>query len=806
MRPASVPRAALAPRRAASLGAAPARNPARRLDASPPRGGSRRIGRRVVVALARARAPSAWNRAPPSLRPAARPLASRRRGSLAPRGSPSPARRGPAPPRVINDDPPAPGRSADDDAELDAEDALLGVIGVDELGGVILGAPRRRSPAHEAYWREQAVELERALEATGDKSTRVFVGAGGRLHLYDPAEEGVSDSPGSDVFANAIETAPAPPTSDATSERPSAEDSRTAPKTSGASSEEEASCRSGADDASLSASRFFASVATLGLPALANSCVEPLLSSAETACAAKMGVLYLAALAPSTSLFAFAAEMCFAVSVVVTTAVAKAGAEAAAEKRSAFAAAETSSSSSAAARVAVGSMSAAFGGGALLAAVFAIAAAPILSLMHVPPEAHATVRTYVAIRALGLPFFAAANAAEGAFVGDGDGATPMRAWVAGGAASLAALVLASHPSALGLGLPGAACAIAGGQALTLLLFWREMRRKGWFDQRGAGGAPSEGETKATKKTRGAAAASSSSSSSSSSSLAGHARDLARVLSDSNVVRDIGWMFLGAVSRMGTHAAVTTAASALGVIPGATHKVALETFWLLSFFTEPVFTASNALLPREMGCAGSEGRSEGRSGGGGRGGGREGIGGARAEEERDGFGASEGIGRHSSPSPRARKLRDAFVACSVALGAALALAASRMTATAAYSDDPAVSALLATLSTPVALTVGLSAIAYGVEGTLIGAGRVGYLGRTHARDFFVVLAALKARELGGAFAGGAFAGLAGVWWILAAFQGLRIAQHWAHLRRERPFERRGRGGGSEGERRSTLALA
>jgi Na+-driven multidrug efflux pump len=702
---------------------------------------------------------------------------------------------------VINDDPPAPGRSADDDAELDAEDALLGVIGVDELGGVILGAPRRRSPAHEAYWREQAVELERALEATGDKNTRVFVGAGGRLHLYDPAEEGVSDSPSSDVFANAIETAPAPPTSDATSERPSAEDSRTAPKTSGASSEEEASSRSGADDASLSASRFFASVATLGLPALANSCVEPLLSSAETACAAKMGVLYLAALAPSTSLFAFAAEMCFAVSVVVTTAVAKAGAVAAAGKRSAFAAAETSSSSasaSAAARVAVASMSAAFGGGALLAAVFAIAAAPILSLMHVPPEAHATVRTYVAIRALGLPFFAAANAAEGAFVGDGDGATPMRAWVAGGAASLAALVLASHPSALGLGLPGAACAIAGGQALTLLLFWREMRRKGWFDQRGAGSpSPSEGETKATKKTRGAAAASSSSSSSSSSSLAGHARDLARVLSDSNVVRDIGWMFLGAVSRMGTYAAVTTAASALGVIPGATHKVALETFWLLSFFTEPVFTASNALLPREMGCKGG-------SGGGGSGGGREGIGGARDEEERDGFGASEGIGRHSSPSPRARKLRDAFVACSVALGAALALAASRMTATAAYSDDPAVSALLATLSTPVALTVGLSAIAYGVEGTLIGAGRVGYLGRTHARDFFVVLAALKARELGGA--GGAFAGLAGVWWILAAFQGLRIAQHWVHLRRERPFERRGRGGGSEGERRSTLALA
>ena len=42
-----------------------------------------------------------------------------------------------------------------------------------------------------------------------------------------------------------------------------------------------------------------------------------MISSAETACAGKIGVLYLAALAPSSSLFAFAAEMCFAMSIVV---------------------------------------------------------------------------------------------------------------------------------------------------------------------------------------------------------------------------------------------------------------------------------------------------------------------------------------------------------------------------------------------------------------------------------------------------------------------------------------------------------
>ena len=51
--------------------------------------------------------------------------------------------------------------------------------------------------------------------------------------------------------------------------------------------------------------------------------------------------------------------------------------------------------------------------------------------------------------------------------------------------------------------------------------------------------------------------------------------------------------------MAMSASVTASASALGVVPGATHKVALEIFWLLSFLTEPIFTACNALLPREL---------------------------------------------------------------------------------------------------------------------------------------------------------------------------------------------------------------
>ena len=204
------------------------------------------------------------------------------------------------------------------------------------------------------------------------------------------------------------------------------------------------------------------------------------------------------------------------------------------------------------------------------------------------------------------------------------------------------------------------------------------------------------------------------------------REAVDVLVQTRMLNEIGWMFLGAFARMGTYAAITASASALGVIPGATHKVALETYWLLSFLTEPIFTACNALLPRELAA-----------------------------------------GRYNS----ARRLRNSLVTLAVVLGVALAAAGAAMTSLAVYSDDPLVTAALSALVVPVAMTLGLAATAYGVEGTIIGAGEVGYLGRTHARDFFVVLCLLKLHQHV-KLAGG---GLAGIWWVLAGFQGGVVVQ-------------------------------
>ena len=486
----------------------------------------------------------------------------------------------------------------------------------------------------------------------------------------------------------------------------------------------------------------FASIANLGLPALVNSCIEPMISSAETACAGKIGVLYLAALAPSSSLFAFAAEMCFAMSIVVTNTIAKV---AAGESR-AGGSEEEEEEAAKQRNTITAAVAASFVSGAVLACALAALAGPLLSLMHVPPEVAPIVRTYVAVRALGLPFFAASNAAEGVFIGQRDGVTPMVAWTATGAVTLGVIVAAAHPDALGLGLPGSAAAVSLGQALTAAWFFRGLAKNGWLawpEGDGEGGVGEVGTSDAGGSSLGAAAgAPIGRGPSRRRRRVGVSRALwsrsVDVLVESRMLNEIGWMFLGAFSRMGTYAAITASASALGVVPGATHKVALETFWILSFLTEPVFTACNALIPREL---------------------------------------------HAGRWGSARKLRAALIALSVLLGSLLSCAAFLMTRTAVYSDDPAVTAALSALTAPLAVALALSAVAYGVEGTIIGCGEVGYLGRTHARDFLLVLLLLKAHSTFPSVAG---SGLAGIWWVLAFFQGLRICQHWCHLAMTRPF--------------------
>ena len=506
-----------------------------------------------------------------------------------------------------------------------------------------------------------------------------------------------------------------------------------------------------ANDEFIGYGALFASIANLGLPALVNSCIEPVISSAETACAGKIGVLYLAALAPSSSLFAFAAEMCFAVSIVVTNTIAK------------TAAGESRAMSLAESEGDVITDGHGGGGG---------------DAEHARDD-HRGGRRVVRVRRGSR----ARARSRGGSASELDARTPggraRRSYLRRGARARAAVLRRvqrrggcvhratrrrdadggvdrdwrHHPRRhrpRGAPKPrsGSVCREAPPPSPSDR---RSPRSGSSAGSRGTGGwrGPRETRAKGPRAARGAGDAGWSSPGAWRSELTRRASAFAlaakalwsrsvSVLVESRMLNEIGWMFLGAFSRMGTYAAITASASALGVLPGATHKVAMETFWILSFLTEPVFTACNALIPREL---------------------------------------------HAGRWGSARKLRGALVALSVALGVALSGAAFAMTRTAVYSDDPLVTAALMTLTTPLSVALGLSAIAYGVEGTIIGCGEVGYLGRTHARDFLLVLALLKAHQVFPAIAG---SGLAGIWWVLAFFQGLRICQHWFHLAMTRPF--------------------
>ena len=171
----------------------------------------------------------------------------------------------------------------------------------------------------------------------------------------------------------------------------------------------------------------YASLATalvaLGFPALLNSVNEPVVSLLETVLVARVGTVFLAALAPASALFGLVEEVCYAFGVVVTTAVSALRAEADTKEK----VRETVSLS----------VFASFICGSICALGLQALYGPICKIMVVPQEVDALLRTYTIARCVGLPLFSAANALEGAFLGSKDAIMPMIGWLTSGAITAA---------------------------------------------------------------------------------------------------------------------------------------------------------------------------------------------------------------------------------------------------------------------------------------------------------------------------------------------------------------------------------
>ena len=209
---------------------------------------------------------------------------------------------------------------------------------------------------------------------------------------------------------------------------------------------------------------------TLGFPALLNSLNEPLVALLETVLVARVGTIFVAALAPASALFGLVEEVCYAFGVVVTTAVSALRAEADTKEK----VRETVSLS----------VFASFICGSICALGLQALYGPICKIMVVPQEVDALLRTYTIARCVGLPLFSAANALEGAFLGSKDAIMPMIGWLTSGAITAALQLFFITPKLD----PTSAVVWAGlaltlGQAFTFFYLWYLAHGRGTYSLR-----------------------------------------------------------------------------------------------------------------------------------------------------------------------------------------------------------------------------------------------------------------------------------------------------------------------------------
>merc|ERR1719408_804611 len=187
----------------------------------------------------------------------------------------------------------------------------------------------------------------------------------------------------------------------------------------------------------------------------------------------------------------------------------------------------------------------------------------------------------------------------------------------------------------------------------------------------------------------------------------------------------GMLLLGSVCRMGVYTMMTTTATSMGVLVSATHQIALQIFWTLTYFVDPLFVAATSLIARDV------------------------------------VHRPTAVNRMISILLGVSTVAGAFVGV---LSGALAVWFPDV-----FTADVAVAALLSHIAPLMVISQVLSAMVLVAEGVLIGLGDLGYLLKVHCGNFFLLAAYLA---LVFRFEGG----IAGVWGGVMLNQLLRLVQH------------------------------
>lgn len=419
-------------------------------------------------------------------------------------------------------------------------------------------------------------------------------------------------------------------------------------------------------------------ISMLALPAFGTLLADPLMSIIDTACIGHVSSLGLAALGPNTAIFNCVFQLFTFLPIATTATIARHAAD---------------SNETSAQEALTSAMYFAIISGVSASLLVYTFAPQLLAFMGSSPELVDAGLGYLRVRAIAIPVVLMCTVAQGACLGRQDARTPLFIFLVAGLTNIVADIIAVLPSGLNLGLIGAAYATLLAQTFALLLFGVLLLRRGHLQCRFI--MPSIDE---------------------------HIKPFANSSS---------MLLLGSVCRMGVYTLITMCATTLSTTYVATHQVAMQVFWFLTYFVEPLFVAATSFVSRDLACGKVE---------------------------------------------KARRLVRTLVVLSALEGIVLAAisGASRFYAP-FFTVDPMVAANLISIAGLMAVAQGVASVTLVVEGALIGMGELLYLAKVHVLNFAIICAYLYWGKSAGT-------GLVGIWIGIVLHQTLRLGQHASYLTR------------------------
>lgn len=420
-------------------------------------------------------------------------------------------------------------------------------------------------------------------------------------------------------------------------------------------------------------------ILALALPAFGSLLADPLMSLIDTACVGRASTLSLAALGPNTSIFNFVFQMFSFLSTGTTGLIAK---NLALGKKNC------------AKRTLGTALGLALGIGVTVSALVQVAAPSLLRIMGANNAMVTAGTSYLRIRSLAVPAVLTLMVAQGACLGRQDAKTPLFIFMFAGLLNCVGDLWLVLPQGLSLGLPGAAIATLVSQVLAACIFVGILFHRGHLPK-----------TMYRLKWE----------------------DTAPFLNVS------GMLLLGSLCRMGVYTLMTVTATSMGMVTIASHQIALQVFWFLTYFVDPLFVAATSFIARDI------------------------------KKRRN----------------QVARMAWTLISCATASGIVLGVLSGGIPVAFGeiFTGDPEIISSLRNVSVLMGVSQLFSSVVLVAEGILIGAGELGYLAKIHCFNFVVLalyLAAVKTFELG----------LPGIWCGILINQVLRLLQHFSHVKRQK----------------------